>query len=119
MRTACALRRALGAFADASAAATMWLAHYRIEGRVSLQGIIGLACATPVQFWVGRDFYVTAWKALRHRATNMEVLICLGTTVAYVYSVGAFLAMCFLPELDSACAGASYPVDSPRARAQP
>jgi Cu+-exporting ATPase len=43
--------------------------------------------ATPVQFIVGRDYYVGAWKALRHRAPNMDVLVALGSSVAYGYSV--------------------------------
>lgn len=45
------------------------------------------ALATPVQFVVGRDYYVGAWKALRHRAPNMDVLVALGSSVAYGYSV--------------------------------
>ncbi len=42
--------------------------------------------ATPVQFWVGRRFYVGGWHALRGGGANMDVLIVLGTTMAYVYS---------------------------------
>jgi len=45
------------------------------------------ALATPVQLWVGWDFYVGGWKSLRNRAANMDVLVALGSTVAYVYSV--------------------------------
>jgi Cu+-exporting ATPase len=45
-----------------------------------------LALATPVQFWIGRRFYMGAWHALRGGAANMDVLIALGTTMAYVYS---------------------------------
>lgn len=45
------------------------------------------ALATPVQFVVGYDYYVGAWKALRHRAPNMDVLVALGSSVAYGYSV--------------------------------
>ena len=43
--------------------------------------------ATPVQFWAGRQFYVGAWGALKHRTTTMNTLIAVGTTVAYAYSV--------------------------------
>ncbi len=46
-----------------------------------------LALATPVQFYVGAQYYVGAYKALRNGAANMEVLIALGTTAAYVYSL--------------------------------
>lgn len=50
------------------------------------------ALATPVQFYVGRSFYRGAWNALRNRAANMDVLVALGSTVAYGYSVALVLA---------------------------
>ena len=46
-----------------------------------------LVLATPVQFWVGRRFYAGAWHALRGGGANMDVLVALGTTMAYVWSV--------------------------------
>jgi Cu+-exporting ATPase len=45
-----------------------------------------IALATPIQFWIGRRFYVGAWHALRGGGANMDVLIALGTTMAYLYS---------------------------------
>jgi Cu+-exporting ATPase len=45
-----------------------------------------LALATPVQFWIGRRFYVGAWNALRGGGANMDVLIVLGTTMAWAFS---------------------------------
>ncbi|KKU29285.1 MAG: Cu(2+)-binding/translocating P-type ATPase [Candidatus Amesbacteria bacterium GW2011_GWA2_47_11b] len=45
-----------------------------------------LVLATIVQFWIAWDFYVTTFNSLKHRAANMDTLIVLGTTVAYVYS---------------------------------
>ena len=45
-----------------------------------------LVLATPVQFWVGRRFYVGAWNALRGGGANMDVLVSLGTTMAYAFS---------------------------------
>ncbi len=45
-----------------------------------------LALATPVQFWIGRRFYVGAWHALRGGGANMDVLIVLGTTMAWAFS---------------------------------
>jgi Cu+-exporting ATPase len=45
-----------------------------------------LALAAPVQLYVGSDYYVGAWKALRNRTANMDVLVALGSTVAFVYS---------------------------------
>jgi len=43
--------------------------------------------ATPVQFIVGRDFFVGAYKALRNRNPNMDVLVAMSTSAAYFYSV--------------------------------
>lgn len=43
--------------------------------------------ATPVQFYVGRDYYVGAWRAIRAGSPNMDVLVALGSSVAYFYSV--------------------------------
>ncbi len=45
------------------------------------------ALATPVQLRVGWDFYVGSWKALRNGTANMDVLVALGSSVAYGYSV--------------------------------
>ncbi|MBK9607455.1 MAG: copper-translocating P-type ATPase [Betaproteobacteria bacterium] len=42
-----------------------------------------MALATPVQFWAGRRFYVGGYKALRGGGANMDVLVALGTTMAY------------------------------------
>ncbi|RUS46243.1 copper-translocating P-type ATPase [Cohnella sp. AR92] len=45
------------------------------------------ALATPVQFLIGWQFYVGAYKALRNGSANMDVLVALGTSAAYGYSV--------------------------------
>ena len=45
-----------------------------------------LALATPVQFWVGWRFYDGAWKSLRGGGANMDVLVALGTSMAYGFS---------------------------------
>ncbi len=51
------------------------------------------ALATPVQFYVGKDFYVGAWKALKNKAANMDVLVMMGSSVAYFYSFGPLLGL--------------------------
>jgi Cu+-exporting ATPase len=45
------------------------------------------ALATPVQFYTGRDYYVGAYKSLRNKSANMDVLVALGSSVAYFYSI--------------------------------
>jgi Cu+-exporting ATPase len=45
-----------------------------------------LGLATPVQFWIGWRFYEGAWKAVRGGGANMDVLVALGTTMAYLFS---------------------------------
>ncbi|MBS1126367.1 MAG: heavy metal translocating P-type ATPase [Nitrospirae bacterium] len=51
--------------------------------------LLQLLIATPVQFWIGRHFYTGAIAAARHRTTNMNTLIAVGTSAAYLYSVVA------------------------------
>ena len=46
---------------------------------------------TPIQFWAGWQFYRGAWAALRHRTSDMNTLIAVGTSAAYLYSVGLIL----------------------------
>jgi len=43
--------------------------------------------STPVLFWLGRDFYINAWKQAKHRSANMDTLVALSTSVAYIFSV--------------------------------
>ena len=47
------------------------------------------ALATPVQLWAAAPFYRAAWTAARHRTTNMNTLVVVGTTAAYATSVAA------------------------------
>ncbi|MDP1952119.1 MAG: copper ion binding protein, partial [Betaproteobacteria bacterium] len=51
-----------------------------------------LALATPVQFWIGRRFYVGGYKALRGGGANMDVLVALGTSTAWGLSAVVTLA---------------------------
>jgi Cu+-exporting ATPase len=54
--------------------------------------LVLLALATPVQFWAGWRFYRGAWGALRHGQANMNTLVAVGTSAAYLYSAVATLA---------------------------
>ena len=51
-----------------------------------------LALTTPVQFWVGAQFYRGAWAALRHKTSDMNTLIAVGTSAAYLYSLAMTIA---------------------------
>ncbi|MEK4012734.1 MULTISPECIES: heavy metal translocating P-type ATPase [Peribacillus] len=48
---------------------------------------VQMALASPVQFFIGKQFYVGAFKALRNKSANMDVLVAMGTSAAYFYSV--------------------------------
>ncbi|MDB5943708.1 MAG: copper-translocating P-type ATPase [Ramlibacter sp.] len=53
----------------------------------ALPGWLQLALATPVQFWLGARFYRSAYKAVRARSGNMDLLVALGTSAGYGLSV--------------------------------
>lgn len=69
---------------------SMWLGIM-----IPYKGFILWALATPVQFYVGWQFYKGAWSALKNKSANMDTLIALGTTVAYLFSI---VSMLFLPD---------------------
>ena len=50
------------------------------------------ALASPVQFYVGWDYYVGGYKSLRNGSANMDVLVAMGSSVAYFYSVAVLIA---------------------------
>jgi P-type Cu+ transporter len=66
------------------------LSHFHLQLPSFLSGLenywLQLALALPVQFWVGREFHRSAWKAFRHRTADMNTLISLGTNIAFCYS---------------------------------
>jgi len=45
------------------------------------------AFSTPVVLWLGRDFFINAWKQAKHRSANMDTLVALSTGIAYIFSV--------------------------------
>lgn len=50
-----------------------------------------LALATPVQFYTGWDYYTGGWKSLRNKSANMDVLVAMGSSVAYFYSLSLLI----------------------------
>lgn len=48
---------------------------------------IMLVFSTPVVLWLGRDFFINAWKQAKHRSANMDTLVALSTGIAYLFSV--------------------------------
>jgi Cu+-exporting ATPase len=50
-----------------------------------------LALATPVQFYTGWDYYTGGWKSLKNGSANMDVLVAMGSSVAYFYSLAVLL----------------------------
>ena len=54
--------------------------------------------ATPVQFWAGLRFYQGAWGSLKHKAADMNTLIAVGTSAAYLYSLSVVLFPQFFME---------------------
>jgi Cu+-exporting ATPase len=52
-----------------------------------LPPLVQAVLAAPVQFWIGARFYAGAWKALRTRSGTMDVLVALGTSAAFFYSL--------------------------------
>lgn len=68
------------------------VAHFNLEHIMPVPSLFmnpwfQLALATPVQFIIGYQFYVGAYKALRNGSANMDVLVVLGTSAAYFYSI--------------------------------
>jgi len=61
------------------------------HGHPFLPGWVQWLLATPVQFWAGWRFYDGAWKSLRGGGANMDVLVALGTSAAYFFSLATLL----------------------------
>ena len=70
------------------------LAKDRVPENLPLYNLMMWIMATPVQFCFGARFYRGAYKALKHHAANMDVLVAMGTSAAYLY--GATLNLMYL-----------------------
>ncbi|KAK6137613.1 hypothetical protein DH2020_028639 [Rehmannia glutinosa] len=73
----------------------------KIVNMLNVGEILRWILSTPVQFIIGRRFYIGAYKALRHGSANMDVLIALGTNAAYFYSVYSVLRAATSPSFES------------------
>ncbi len=56
-----------------------------------------LVLATPIQFWIGWRFYKGMWDGIKAKTSNMDTLIALGTSAAYVYSAAVTVAPSYFP----------------------
>jgi Cu+-exporting ATPase len=62
-----------------------------------LGDIVCLALTIPVQFGIGKRFYISAYKSLSHGSPTMDVLVVLGTSAAFFFSVGSMLVSVLIP----------------------
>ncbi|HQQ34256.1 MAG TPA: cation transporter, partial [Methylophilus sp.] len=53
----------------------------------NLPGWVQWLLATPVQFYLGAGFYTSAWKAIKNKTGNMDLLVAIGTSAAYLLSI--------------------------------
>jgi Cu+-exporting ATPase len=67
----------------------MYVMHY--------SNYIMLTLATPLQFWIGRRFYRGLWDGIKAKASNMDTLIAIGTSAAYLYSTVVTLVPGYFP----------------------
>jgi Cu+-exporting ATPase len=78
--------------------ATNELVMYQVIPALPIGALLCLIFTTPVQFYVGSVFYKGARASVRHGAANMDVLVVLGTTTAYSYSLYVMLTQLMNPE---------------------
>jgi Cu+-exporting ATPase len=64
---------------------------------MGVSNYVMLALATPIQFWIGWRFYRGMWDGIKAKASNMDTLIAIGTTAAYVYSAAVTIAPGYFP----------------------
>lgn len=67
------------------------ISMFLMEVAIPYKDFILWGLATPVQFYIGAQFYRGAWGALKNKTSNMDTLIAMGTSAAYFYSVYAVL----------------------------
>jgi len=62
-----------------------------------LSDIVCLVLTIPVQFGIGKRFYLSAWKSMKHRSPTMDVLVVMGTSAAFFFSCAAMLVSIISP----------------------
>ncbi|RMZ89403.1 hypothetical protein DV736_g3366, partial [Chaetothyriales sp. CBS 134916] len=62
-----------------------------------LSDIIAFALTVPVQFGIGKRFYISAFKSIKHHSPTMDVLVIIGTSAAFFFSCFAVLIAVFIP----------------------
>ena len=74
--------------------------HLKLIHGIYLDQFIIFCLTTPSQFWVGSRFYKNAFKAIKHGSGTMDVLVMLGTSTAYFFSLFTMIAGIFNPDPD-------------------
>jgi len=74
------------------------LCRFNIIPGLPLCHLVVAIITTPAQFWIGQKFYRNAYKALKHKAATMDVLVMLGTSAAYFYSIFSLIAAVINPD---------------------
>ncbi|GKT41718.1 copper-transporting ATPase 2 [Colletotrichum spaethianum] len=64
---------------------------------IYLGDLVCLALTIPVQFGIGKRFYISGWKSIKHGSPTMDVLVILGTSCAFFFSIMAMLVSFFFP----------------------
>ncbi|TCD69462.1 hypothetical protein EIP91_007588 [Steccherinum ochraceum] len=69
--------------------------NFRIVNGLYLGDLMILCLTSPAQFWLGQKFYRSAYKSLKHGGATMDVLVAIGTSAAYFYSLSSMIiAIC-------------------------
>ena len=71
--------------------------HFLPIDLMRISSYIMLVFATPLQFWIGWRFYKGFWDGIKAKASNMDTLIAIGTSAAYLYSATVTIAPEFFP----------------------
>ena len=71
------------------------LLAFHIFNGIYLGDVLSFLITTPAQFWVGAKFYHSSYKSLKHGSATMDVLVILGTSAAYFFSLFSMIAAMF------------------------